>query len=34
LKTIGPYGDQDAATLLADFRAEVAAALKQRGVLP
>ncbi len=34
LKTIRPYEYQDAATLLADFWAEVDAVLKQRGVLP
>jgi len=34
LKTIRPYDYQDAATLLADFWADVDSVLKQRGVLP
>ena len=34
LRTISPYDYQDAATLLADFWAEVDAVLKQRGVIP
>ena len=34
LRTIRPYDYQDAATLLADFWAEVDAVLKQRGVIP
>ena len=34
LKTIRPYEYQDAATLLADFWAEVDAVLKERGLLP
>jgi hypothetical protein len=34
LKTIRPYAYHDAATLLADFWAEVDAVLRERGVLP
>jgi hypothetical protein len=34
LRTIRPYGYRDAATLLADFWAEVDAVLRERGVLP
>ena len=34
LRSIRPYEYQDAATLLADFWAEVDAVLKQRGVIP
>lgn len=34
LRTIRPYEYRDAATLLADFWAEVEAVLKERGVLP
>jgi hypothetical protein len=34
LRTIRPYDYVDAATLLADFWAEVDAVLKQRGVIP
>lgn len=33
-RTIRPYDYQDAATLLADFWAEVDAVLEQRGVIP
>lgn len=34
LRTIRPYEYQDAATLLADFWAEVDAVLKEKGVIP
>ena len=34
LRTIRPYDYKDAATLLADFWAEVDAVLKERGVIP
>jgi hypothetical protein len=34
LRTIKPYDYKDAATLLADFWAEVDAVLKERGVIP
>jgi hypothetical protein len=34
LKTIRPYVDRDAATLIADFWSEVDAVLKERGALP
>ena len=34
LRTVRPYDYEDAATLLADFWAEVDAVLKQRGVTP
>jgi hypothetical protein len=34
LRTVRPYDYADAATLLADFWAEVDAVLKERGVLP
>jgi len=34
LRTIRPYAYSDAATLLADFWADVAALLAERGMLP
>ena len=34
LRTVKPYDYQDAATLLADFWATVAAVLRERGVIP
>ena len=34
LRSIRPYGYTDAATLLADFWAEVDAVLRERGVIP